>query len=46
MEQEASSGAWSAEGGDVGWVGPGFELEVGSMGDSGAQARMPLTTSP
>ena len=34
------------EGGDVGWVGPGFELEVGSMGDSGAQARMPLTTSP
>ena len=32
MEHEASSGAWSGEGGDVGWVGPGSELEVGSMG--------------
>ena len=31
MEQEESSGAWSGEGG---WVGPGSELEVGSMGDS------------
>ena len=46
MKQEASSGAWSGEGGDVGWVGPGSELELGSMGDLGAQARMLLTTSP
>ncbi len=46
MEQEGSSGDWSGEGRDVGWVGPGSELEVGSMEGTQAQARMPLTTSP
>ena len=32
MEHEASLVAWCGEGGDVGWIGPGSELELGSMG--------------